>query len=168
MIWTISCQNLRMKLGLSQQNQGVRSLLKHFFFLLKHFESKTHQKCEQKWKNVNNAKSYKTNKPLQNNGLKVIEVKWKPFWRWGGDSNPRNSFPFVSLANWWFKPLTHLTNGAANIVLSKFLYKRLPQSFLWNSQIFLRSNPKSFQYFCSPYRIIETYANQHHLPRRRR
>lgn len=26
-----------------------------------------------------------------------------------GDSNPRNGCPFVSLANWWFKPLTHLS-----------------------------------------------------------
>ncbi len=23
------------------------------------------------------------------------------------DSNPRYSYPYVSLANWWFKPLTH-------------------------------------------------------------
>ena len=23
------------------------------------------------------------------------------------DSNPRYSFPYVSLANWWFQPLTH-------------------------------------------------------------
>ena len=26
-----------------------------------------------------------------------------------GDSNPRYGYPYVSLANWWFKPLTHLT-----------------------------------------------------------
>ena len=24
-----------------------------------------------------------------------------------GDSNPRYSYPYVSLANWWFQPLTH-------------------------------------------------------------
>ena len=33
------------------------------------------QKREQKLKNANNTKPYKTNKPLQNNGLKVLEVK---------------------------------------------------------------------------------------------
>ena len=46
------------------------------------------------------------------------------------DSNSRYRYQYVSLANWWFKPLTHLTNGAANIVLSKFLYKYMQQSFL--------------------------------------
>ncbi len=25
------------------------------------------------------------------------------------DSNSRKSYPFVSLANWWFQPLTHLS-----------------------------------------------------------
>ncbi len=24
-----------------------------------------------------------------------------------GDSNPRYGYPYVSLANWWFQPLTH-------------------------------------------------------------
>jgi hypothetical protein len=27
-----------------------------------------------------------------------------------GDSNPRYSYPYGSLANCWFKPLTHLSN----------------------------------------------------------
>ena len=31
--------------------------------------------------------------------------------RRGGDSNPRYSFPYGSLANCWFKPLTHLSNN---------------------------------------------------------
>ena len=26
------------------------------------------------------------------------------------DSNPRYSYPYVSLANWWFQPLTHPSN----------------------------------------------------------
>ena len=29
------------------------------------------------------------------------------FLRKRGDSNPRYSYPYVSLANWWFQPLTH-------------------------------------------------------------
>ena len=28
------------------------------------------------------------------------------FWRKVGDSNPRYGNPYVSLANWWFQPLT--------------------------------------------------------------
>ena len=31
------------------------------------------------------------------------------FLRWGGDSNPRYGYPYGSLANCWFQPLTHLT-----------------------------------------------------------
>ena len=31
------------------------------------------------------------------------------FLRWEGDSNPRYGYPYVSLANWWFQPLTHPT-----------------------------------------------------------
>ena len=27
-------------------------------------------------------------------------------WRKLGDSNPRYGYPYVSLANWWFQPLT--------------------------------------------------------------
>ena len=30
-------------------------------------------------------------------------------WRREGDSNPRYGYPYDSLANCWFKPLTHLT-----------------------------------------------------------
>lgn len=31
------------------------------------------------------------------------------FWRRKGDSNPRYSYPYDSLANCWFQPLTHLS-----------------------------------------------------------
>jgi hypothetical protein len=35
---------------------------------------------------------------------------WRAFWRRGGDSNPRYRLsPYGSLANYWFKPLTHLS-----------------------------------------------------------
>ena len=33
-------------------------------------------------------------------------------WRREGDSNPRYSNPYDSLANCWFQPLTHLSNSA--------------------------------------------------------
>lgn len=32
-----------------------------------------------------------------------------------GDSNPRYGYPYVSLANWWFQPLTHPSWAGANI-----------------------------------------------------
>ena len=38
-----------------------------------------------------------------------LEVLFYFYLRWEGDSNPRYSYPYVSLANWWFQPLTHLT-----------------------------------------------------------
>ena len=78
LIWTISCQNRRMTIGLSQWNRGL-SFGETFFFLGETFLVKKDQKREQKWKNENSAKPYKTSKPLQNNGLKVIEANWKPF-----------------------------------------------------------------------------------------
>ena len=31
-----------------------------------------------------------------------------------GDSNPRYSYPYGSLANCWFKPLTHLSSNEVN------------------------------------------------------
>ena len=30
-----------------------------------------------------------------------------------GDSNPRYGYPYVSLANWWFQPLTHTSMSFA-------------------------------------------------------
>jgi hypothetical protein len=35
-----------------------------------------------------------------------------------GDSNPRYSFPYGSLANCWFKPLTHLSNKIKNYIIA--------------------------------------------------
>jgi hypothetical protein len=33
-----------------------------------------------------------------------------------GDSNPRYSYPYGSLANCWFKPLTHLSSNSIIIL----------------------------------------------------
>ena len=35
-----------------------------------------------------------------------------------GDSNPRYSYPYVSLANWWFQPLTHTSKAHATSILA--------------------------------------------------
>ena len=40
------------------------------------------------------------------------ENELKNWWRREGDSNPRYSIPYDSLANCWFQPLTHLSNCA--------------------------------------------------------
>ena len=37
------------------------------------------------------------------------------FLRKRGDSNPRYGYPYVSLANWWFQPLTHTSPGCSEI-----------------------------------------------------
>ncbi len=39
-----------------------------------------------------------------------------------GDSNPRYSYPYVSLANWWFQPLTQSSLCSKNVrKSSKFI-----------------------------------------------
>ncbi len=35
-----------------------------------------------------------------------------------GDSNPRYSFPYDSLANCWFQPLTHLSNSWYDLIFN--------------------------------------------------
>ena len=40
------------------------------------------------------------------------ENELQNWWRREGDSNPRYSIPYDSLANCWFQPLTHLSNCA--------------------------------------------------------
>ncbi len=37
----------------------------------------------------------------------AIHIVFNSFWRKEGDSNPRYPYEYVSLANWWFQPLTH-------------------------------------------------------------
>ena len=39
----------------------------------------------------------------------AIILYFKEILRWRRDSNPRYGCPYVSLANWWFQPLTHST-----------------------------------------------------------
>ena len=46
------------------------------------------------------------------------------------DSNPRYSYPYVSLANWWFQPLTHPSKGSKNSVA------KLVNSLTFQSKIF--------------------------------
>ena len=50
------------------------------------------------------------------------ENELQNWWRREGDSNPRYSFPYDSLANCWFQPLTHLS------VLSREMIR----ANLWN------------------------------------
>ena len=45
------------------------------------------------------------------------------FSRKRGDSNPRYGYPYVSLANWWFQPLTH-TSSQVSFAERAFLKKR--------------------------------------------
>ncbi len=63
-------------------------------------------------------------------GLRYIP---KYIMRRGGDSNPRYSYPYVSLANWWFQPLTHLSKSEYRcqilIRFSAILLKLIPQYF---------------------------------------
>lgn len=47
-------------------------------------------------------------------------------WRREGDSNPRYSNPYDSLANCWFQPLTHLSSGSLLRVQRYIRYFSLP------------------------------------------
>ena len=40
--------------------------------------------------------------------MALFVFRGKCVW-WNRDSNPGYSCPYVSLANWWFQPLTHPT-----------------------------------------------------------
>ena len=44
-----------------------------------------------------------------------------------GDSNPRYGNPYVSLANWWFQPLTH-PSGTVRSELQEEVRKGAPLS----------------------------------------
>jgi hypothetical protein len=63
---------------------------------------------------------------------KGLQTNCKPFnsfWRREGDSNPRYSFPYVSLANWWFQPLTHLSSTSRTFIYFPYLRLQRYQNF---------------------------------------
>ena len=51
--------------------------------------------------------------------------------RWRRDSNPRYRYQYVSLANWWFKPLTHSTNSTKSKLNFFFLAMQKYNKFLY-------------------------------------
>ena len=46
------------------------------------------------------------NRLIRSQLLYSVELRGHYYWRKLGDSNPRYGNPYVSLANWWFQPLT--------------------------------------------------------------
>ena len=40
-----------------------------------------------------------------------------------GDSNPRYGNPYVSLANWWFQPLTHPSLGVYGDIPERCIFQ---------------------------------------------
>ena len=88
-----------------------------------------------------------------------IIISWHPrlFWRKEGDSNPRYGYPYDSLANCWFQPLTHPS------FVGMRLSHRLPHygwceigckgtAFFLTDQIFWQKNVfyRFFRAFCNP------------------
>ena len=69
------------------------------------------------------------------------------FLRREGDSNPRYSYPYDSLANCWFQPLTHLTKPLS--VLRLQIYKT-----------FFISQNKYFIKFALKYKKIYSYGKK--------
>ena len=72
-----------------------------------------------------------------------------PILRKRGDSNPRYSYPYDSLANCWFQPLTHpskmghLPKSGAKVLLffdmSKFFCKKMQKSVKKKKDVYTRN-----------------------------
>ena len=101
-----------------------------------------------------------------NNSKRSYPTFWTaPLERKRGDLNPRYGYPYVSLANWWFQPLTHTSMSFALHFLElrckdmlKFLNiqsiwciilkeKRLILAHDWQSEVF---NPTKVNTFFLP------------------
>lgn len=85
-----------------------------------------------------------TNSIICGNYLLVVRL----IQRREGDSNPRYSIPYDSLANCWFQPLTHLSNCADKSSAFYYSCKLLACFF----SIFSRSTGKNSptnNYFCT-------------------
>ena len=65
----------------------------------------------------------------------VYITLWTLHLRKEGDSNPRYPFEYVSLANWWFQPLTHPSKGRF-VVDVIFQMQRKDKRNIWNSKLF--------------------------------
>ena len=81
-------------------------------------------------------------------GLRYAPKHLQNSWRREGDSNPRYSIPYDSLANCWFQPLTHLSNCADKSSAFYYSCKLLACFF----SIFSRSTGKNSptnNYFCT-------------------
>ena len=71
-------------------------------------------------------------------------------WRKEGDSNPRYPFEYVSLANWWFQPLTHPSRDGA-VVEQRFSKRSAKISRIFESaNFFALFYFVNIRYFCRP------------------
>jgi len=65
--------------------------------------------------------------------------------RWSRDSNPGYRFQYVSLANWWFKPLTHST------------LERKKQAISFNNRVFPEATAKIYAVVINTNEIEEKF-----------
>ena len=73
-----------------------------------------------------------------------------------GDSNPRYGNPYVSLANWWFQPLTQPSKS-----LEKFLAEPLLSNAMQRYNIFLKPPNFFINFFLISCKSI-TFCDKHH------
>ena len=73
-----------------------------------------------------------------------------------GDSNPRYGNPYVSLANWWFQPLTQPSK-----CLEKFLAEPLLSNAMQRYNIFLKPPNFFINFFLISCKSI-TFCDKHH------
>ena len=73
-----------------------------------------------------------------------------------GDSNPRYGNPYVSLANWWFQPLTQPSKS-----LEKFLAEPLLSNAMQRYNIFLKPPNFFINFFHISCKSL-TFCDKHH------
>ena len=64
--------------------------------------------------------------------ITVVKIECVLFCGSGGIRTPGTVNPYVSLANWWFQPLTHTSKNAA-----KLQFFSLTAKFLWDFRAFI-------------------------------
>ena len=89
----------------------------------------------------------------------------RPCLRKLGDSNPRYSHPYGSLANYWFQPLTQ-TSSACLLGLPKSTFSQMRckgTHFSWNLQIFFRFFWFQRQFSCRCTYLFTTLPSVGHI-----
>ena len=97
-----------------RSNYSLRSSVKFkCFFAIESLDSARFSDVEDRFSNFAHEALQKQGSGQENGKSRIEEILLGKIWRRGGDLNPRYGFtPYDSLANCWFKPLTHLSSDS--------------------------------------------------------